>query len=406
VITDWSQLHAFSLAFEEGIGSDQGTVCIDDIRFEPDALPIPVDNFNDLDNENGVERRHDTDVGGGASLDVGHDQANPYGGVGASLVLTYNIPGDAYAAWHSGLSDLDVSSYDRLSFVVRGASGGENFHVWLVDQAGHSGWVDVASYTTVADAWPSAPVEIPLQDFATKGVNLARLSLFKIAFEWVSMSGVVYLDDIRFELPPSPTITAVSPTVATNDVSTTLTLTGTNFLMYPTVALGYNPLKNVTLPSSTALIATIPPGIAAGVYDVLVIQPNMQSGGMTDAFTMHNVYAVMVTAATDARSGNPGTTVTYTLQVTNTGSATDRFSLIVGGNVWTTTAAPMTVGPLIAGAAGNVLVTVDIPASVVPGAIDTATITVTSQGLDTASAAVTLTTTAVPYRIFLPIIIK
>jgi hypothetical protein len=92
--------------------------------------------------------------------------------------------------------------------------------------------------------------------------------------------------------------------------------------------------------------------------------------------------------------------------VTNTGSATDRFSLVVGGNVWTTTAASMTVGPLIAGATGNVLVTVNIPTSVVPGAIDTVTITATSQGLDTASAAVTLTTTAIPYRIFLPVIIK
>ncbi len=286
VITDWSQMHSFSLAFEEGIGSGQGTVCLDDIRFEPAALPIPLDNFNDLDNQNGVGQLHDTDIGSGASLDVSYDQVNPYGDAGASLALTYNVPSDAsYAAWQSGL-DLDVSSYDKLSFAVKGANGGENFHIWLVDQAEHSGWVEVISYTTVANAWSPMLVEIPLQDFAAEGVDLTQLSLFKVAFEWVPMNGTVYLDDIRFILPPAPTITALSPAKATNDVSTTLTLTGTNFLMHPTVALDYYLLKDVTLPNSTTLQATIRPGIPEGSYDIRVIQPNMQSGMKSDAFTM------------------------------------------------------------------------------------------------------------------------
>ena len=286
VITDWSQLHSFSLAFEEAIGSRQGTICIDDVRFEPDALPIPLDRFDDLDDWNGVGQRHDTDLGGGASLDVGYDRAHPHGGAGASLALTYTVPGDAYAAWHSGLGGLDVSSYDKLAFSVRGASGGEDFHVWLVDQAGHFGWVEVTGYTTVTDTWPSAPVEIPLRDFATRGVSLTGLSLFKVAFEWAEMSGIVYLDDIRFELPPAPMITAISPTTAMNHVSTTLVLTGANVLMDPTVALGYNLLENVTRPSSTTLTAIIPPGLAPGAYDVRVIQPNLQSGVLARALTV------------------------------------------------------------------------------------------------------------------------
>jgi len=393
VITDWSQLHSFSLAFEEGIGSGQGTVCIDDIRFKPDALPIPLDNFNDLDCQNGVGQQHDSDVGGGASMVVGYDQTNPYGGAGASLALTYTVPGDAYAAWHSGLGGLDVSSYDKLTFVVRGASGGENFHVWLVDQEGGNGWVDVISYTTVANAWPSRPVEIPLQDFAAKGVDLTQLSLFKVAFEWVPMSGAVYLDDIRFTLPPSPTITALSPIAATNDVSTTLALTGTNFLMTPTVALGYNLLKNVTLLSSTTLTATIPPGIAAGVYDVRVIQPNMQSGVMNSAFTINDFYSLTVVPTKDAKSGDPGTTVTYTLRMTNTGNATDVYTVTVSDNVWTTTA-PETAGPLVAGNSTNVTIAVTIPVDAAGGAVDTATIIVTSLGDNTQSATSTLTTTA------------
>ena len=294
-IADWSQMQGFSLAFEEGIGSGQGSVCIDDLRFKPDARHISLDNFDDLDNQNGVGHLHDTDIGGGASLDAGYDQVNPCGGAGASLVLTYNVPGDAYAAWHSGLGGMDVSSYDKLSFAVRGANGGENFHVWLVDQADHSGWVTVTSYTTVANTWSSSPVEIPLQDFAAKGVDLTRLNLFKVAFEWTPMSGTVYLDEVRFTLPPSPTIAALSPAVATNDISTTLALTGDNFLMTPTVALGYNLLENVTLLNSVTLTATIPSGIAPGVYDLEVIQPNMQSGGLSDALTLlERVYLPVV----------------------------------------------------------------------------------------------------------------
>jgi hypothetical protein len=56
--------------------------------------------------------------------------------------------------------------------------------------------------------------------------------------------------------------------------------------MYPTVALGYNSLKNVTRASCTTLTATVPPGIAPGGYDVYVIQPNMQSGVLMGAFTV------------------------------------------------------------------------------------------------------------------------
>jgi hypothetical protein len=197
-VTDWSAMESFTLAAEESINSGSGTIYFDDLNFEPDGWIIQLDNFNDLDNQNGLGQRHDTDDGGGASIVPEYDQVNPCGGKGASLALTYNVPGDAHAAWHSGLGGLNASSYDTLSFAVRGISGEESFHVWLVDQEEHSGWVDVTNYTTVTNTWPSAPVEIPLQDFDEQGVDLTQLSLFKIAFEWVPMNGTVYLDDIRF----------------------------------------------------------------------------------------------------------------------------------------------------------------------------------------------------------------
>jgi hypothetical protein len=103
--------------------------------------------------------------------------------------------------------------------------------------------------------------------------------------------------------------------------------------------------------------------------------------------------------------GIPGIALIYTLQVTNTGSISDTFDVIVNGNTWPTTA-PVTVGPLIAGASANVDVIVNIPADVVGDASDTALITFSSQGDHTQSVTATLTTKALEPRMFLPFIMN
>ncbi len=121
-------------------------------------------------------------------------------------------------------------------------------------------------------------------------------------------------------------------------------------------------------------------------------------------------YGVELTPTVDARSGDPNATVTYTLQITNTGLNSDTFDIAVTGNNWTTTT-PVQLGPLAAGASDNFDVTVTIPASVADGATDTATIIVTSQADGAQSTTATLTTTAQisetpAYRLFLPLITK
>jgi hypothetical protein len=282
-ITDRSAIKSFTLIAEERIGSGSGTVHVDDVRFEPDALSIVVDNFNDTTTFNGVGGYHTTFASDDATVSTSFDETAPYGGMGASLAVTYgDVHGASHAVWQTGLNGLNASAYDKLVLAVRGGFSGEQFHIYLED-LGTREYVNATDYASITTNWQV--IEIPLSDFGEQGIDLAQLEYLQIAFEWEEMSGTIYLDDIRFVLPPPPTITAVSPIVAANDVPTTLTISGQNFWMTPTVALGYYLLEDVTLAISTTIQATIPPGIPPDVYDVFVIQPNMQSARWSNALT-------------------------------------------------------------------------------------------------------------------------
>jgi uncharacterized membrane protein len=103
-------------------------------------------------------------------------------------------------------------------------------------------------------------------------------------------------------------------------------------------------------------------------------------------------YDLAVAPAAQAGTADPGTPVTYTLQVTNTGSATDTFDVLVSGSAWPTTA-PEAVGPLATGTSDSVGVTVHAPLDGMGGDVDTAVITFTSRGDGERSAGATLTTT-------------
>jgi uncharacterized repeat protein (TIGR01451 family) len=116
---------------------------------------------------------------------------------------------------------------------------------------------------------------------------------------------------------------------------------------------------------------------------------------------------VVVTPPTAAQTAAPGTTLTYTLWVTNTGSVTDTFdvSVNISGTAFTTTA-PSTVGPLAAGAGTSLDVTVVVPAGAADAAVSAATVTVTSQGNSAAFDSAMLTTTVAWHKLYLPIIWK
>lgn len=94
----------------------------------------------------------------------------------------------------------------------------------------------------------------------------------------------------------------------------------------------------------------------------------------------------------DAAEGLPGTTITYTLQITNTGTVSDTFTLDVSSE-WPASASLFLVA-LDGGASDTFTVAVQIPADAVGGTWDVATVTAVSHGDSSVSAATQLTTTA------------
>ncbi len=84
--------------------------------------------------------------------------------------------------------------------------------------------------------------------------------------------------------PQPPTLTSVFPSPGSTAGGTSVTITGTNFASGATVRFDTTAATNVTVVSSTSIIATTPPH-AAGLVNVVVTNPNGQSATLTNGFT-------------------------------------------------------------------------------------------------------------------------
>ncbi len=141
-------------------------------------------------------------------------------------------------------------------------------------------------------------------------------------------------------------------------------------------------------------------GMDAGVYPAYLRVVNSTPYGALNVpitLTVVQPYDVSLTPAAAAQSGLPGTPVTYTFTVTNTGQETDTFTVTLSPGLWGTTAL-QTVGPLAAGASAPLPVRVDIPLDAACGAVDTITLTLTSQGNPARAASAAITTSAMTVR--------
>jgi hypothetical protein len=170
-----------------------------------------------------------------------------------------------------------------------------------------------------------------------------------------------------------------------------------------TVPVGGTAVIDVTLDAG-------PPITQIGqYYATMVLVSNAPGDPVTAPVTLTVIAPVygVVLSGDQADSGDVGTTVSYTIQIANTGNLIDAFDLQVSGEAWATApdTSSVTLGP---GGSATVVVTVSVPAGAAHGSSDVATITVSAQGNPAMTASSTLTTTAVsPLRyIYLPLMLK
>jgi photosystem II stability/assembly factor-like uncharacterized protein len=90
----------------------------------------------------------------------------------------------------------------------------------------------------------------------------------------------------------NPTVSAIDPATAYNDIDTRVTITGTGFatdgtgIIPPTVTLGTTTLTDVTFVNDTTLVANVPWGMDGGTYDLTITNPDGGAGSLSGAFTV------------------------------------------------------------------------------------------------------------------------
>ncbi|MCB9135042.1 MAG: hypothetical protein H6636_06425 [Anaerolineales bacterium] len=185
-----------------------------------------------------------------------------------------------------------------------------------------------------------------------------------------------YYDDLSLMPPPPPACDAPSD-IPWLDVSPTS----------GTTVSGNTSSVDVTFDST---------GLTAGTYtgNLCVTSNDIINPLVTVPVTLtvqEHTFGVVL-SGNDAASGQPGTTVSYVVTITNTGDITDTFDLTADA-LWTTTLSDASV-TLAAGETTTFSVDVDIPADALVGDSDEATITATSQGDGTSADTTLLTTSA------------
>ena len=117
---------------------------------------------------------------------------------------------------------------------------------------------------------------------------------------------------------------------------------------------------------------------------------------------------VVVQPTAAAQSGARGATITYTLRMTNTGTAADTFTMTVAGNFWPTTTLVNGTATIVVPLAHNhgadldVVVTIPVTAT----GHDVAVLTLRSKNDPSVMTTATLTTTTAEFSLYLPLILK
>jgi hypothetical protein len=165
--------------------------------------------------------------------------------------------------------------------------------------------------------------------------------------------------------------------------------------------------------ASFGVAVTVPLTVSEGMSDTAIVKvTQVGNNSIYDTSQLVSTatadgaeYGLVVTAEQDSLMANgPGTPVTFTLQLTNTGSLTDTFDLTITANWDTDFTTP--VGPLAPDESTTIYIVVHVPLEAMGGDQDIATLKFTSLANPLIFEELDLTTMLVWYNLYLPITTK
>ena len=176
--------------------------------------------------------------------------------------------------------------------------------------------------------------------------------------------------------------------------------------------------SGLSMPHTSTLTLTLVTEVGSSIAGGTLIQ-NVDYGAWADQMAgplmgttpvetlVTKTYDVDVSPPAGRLSGQAGSLLTHTLQVTNVGNTTDTFHLDASSHTWPTTLEPK-LGPLGLGESADATVRVSVPMGTAVGDTDQVTITVASHGDSIKSASAILTTEVIDDRweIYLPIVLS
>jgi hypothetical protein len=124
-----------------------------------------------------------------------------------------------------------------------------------------------------------------------------------------------------YNAPPAPTVGGANPNSGLTTGGTAVTITGTGFVSGASVSFGGTTASNITVVDATTITATTP-AHAAGAVDIVVTNPDSQSGTLAAGFT-YNAPPPPTVSSINPNTGltTGGTAVTITGTEFQTGAS-------------------------------------------------------------------------------------
>jgi hypothetical protein len=205
-LPDLSLMDTLFVTFKNDISSGQGTLFLDDSLFrQATTASANESERNPVDYNFLLAGGFRTIENGAAAISAEYQEGREnaqaaavdavrisYGG---TIGLDYGQGGFSYAIWETDLFGFDARGFQSLVLKIRGERGGEKLNIYLDDGTTRRP-IRAIEFPALTTSWQE--IYLPLENFASQGIDLSHLDALQIVFEWEEMSGTIYVAEIRF----------------------------------------------------------------------------------------------------------------------------------------------------------------------------------------------------------------